>query len=257
MTATTTLEPSTGSRATNRVALVTGGSRGIGAAIALRLAADGADVAVTYSSSSDRAAEVVAKVEALGRRAVAIQADAGDEQATRAAVERTVALLGRLDVLVANAGVFGGGPLSEVTMDAYDRTMAVNVRGVFVAAQAAAAHLGSGGRIIVIGSVNADISIAPTMTVYSASKAAVAGLTRGLARDLADQGVTVNVVQPGPVDTDMNPADGPMSGLLTPRTALGRYGTVEEVAGLVAFLASDEAGYITGESIDIDGGLTV
>ncbi len=241
----------------SRIALITGGTRGIGRASALGLAKAGHDVAITYRSSKEAAEGVVADVTALGQRAIAIQADQADPTSAESAVATTVEDLGGLDVVVANAGIAEGVQLAEADSDAYDRTMDTNVRGVFATARAAAAHLGDGGRIIVIGSINADVSLVPGMTLYSTSKAAVKGMVHGLAHDLAGQGTTVNVIQPGPIDTALNPADGPMSGLLTPLTALKRYGTDNEVAALVTFLAGPDSGYITGASIDIDGGLTV
>ncbi len=242
---------------TGKVAIVTGGSRGIGAAVVRRLARHGAAVAFTYRHSADAAEKLAAEIAEAGGRAIPIQADSTDTEATVAVVERTVAELGGLDIVVANSAVFGGGPLSDVSLDVYDDIMTANVRSVFVLAQAAARHLREGGRVVVIGSVNGDITIAPGVTIYATSKAAVAGMVRGLARDLADRAITVNVVQPGPIDTDMNPADGPMSSLLTPRTALQRYGRADEVASLVGYLASPEAGYVTGATLDIDGGLKI
>jgi 3-oxoacyl-[acyl-carrier protein] reductase len=190
-----------------RVALVTGGSRGIGAAIAKRLAADGASVAITYTSAREKADEVVREMEAGGGRALALRADSADAEAVKSAVTETVSSLGGLDVLVNNAGVAAIAPLDEFSLDEFDRLVAVNVRGVFVASQAAARHMGEGGRIITIGSVNADRIPFAGGSVYAMTKAAVAGLTRGLARDLGPRGITVNTVQPGPVDTDMNPAE--------------------------------------------------
>jgi 3-oxoacyl-[acyl-carrier protein] reductase len=237
-----------------KVALVTGGSRGIGAAIAKRLAADGADVGITYVSSPQKAEEVVQAIVGLGRRGLAIQADATDADAVLSAVEETVATLGRLDILVNNAGVAVVAPVETFTLEDFDRTFAVNVRSVFVGSQAAARHMGEGGRIITIGSVNADRIPFAGLAAYSASKAAVQGLTRGLARDLGPRGITVNVVQPGPVDTDMNPADGPFSDLMRSNMAIPKYGSGAEIAGAVAYLASPEAGSVTGSSLTIDGG---
>ena len=237
-----------------RVALVTGGSRGIGAAIAGRLAADGAAVAITYTSAPERADDVVRAIEAEGGRALAVRADAADAEAVRAAVEETVAKLGGLDILVNNAAVAAIKPFDEFSLEEFDRMVAVNVRGVFVAAQAAARHMGEGGRIITIGSVNGDRIPFPGGSVYGMTKAAVAGLTRGLSRDLGPRGITVNTVQPGPVDTDMNPADGPLAPLILPTLSIPRYGHVDEIAALVAYLAGPEAGYVTGTTVTIDGG---
>ena len=238
----------------DKVALVTGGSRGIGAAIAKRLAAEGAAVAITYSSAQAKAVEVATAIESAGGRALAIRADSGDVTAVRSAVAETVQALGRLDVLVNNAGLATIAPLDQFSLDDFDRLVAVNVRGLFVATQEAARHMTEGGRIINIGSVNADRMPFAGGSVYAMTKAAVAGLTRGLARDLGPRGITVNNVQPGPVDTDMNPATGPFADSLKTLMALPRYGNSDEIAGLVAYLASPEAGFITGASMTIDGG---
>jgi 3-oxoacyl-[acyl-carrier protein] reductase len=237
-----------------QVALVTGGSRGLGAAIAKRLAADGAAVAITYTRSPEKAAEVVSAIEAAGGRAIAIKADSAEPAAVQAAVAETVKVLGRLDILVNNAGILALAPIDQFTLADFDRTIAVNVRGVFIASQAAAAHLPQGGRIINIGSVNADNMPFAGGSVYALSKAAVAGFTRGLARDLGPRGITVNNIQPGPVDTDLNPANGPHAEGLTKIMALGRYGRASEVAGLVSYLAGPDGGYVTGASLTIDGG---
>jgi 3-oxoacyl-[acyl-carrier protein] reductase len=237
-----------------KVAFVQGGSRGIGAAIAKRLAADGAVVALTYISSPDRAAQVVADIEAGGGRALAIRADSADADAIKAAVAQAVAAYGRIDILVNNAGVLALGPLEEFSLEDFDRTLAVNVRSVFVATQAAARHMGDGGRVINIGSTNAERMPFGGGGPYAMSKAALVGLTRGLARDLGPRGITINNVQPGPVDTEMNPADSEFATTLKGMMALGRYGTDREIAGFVAYLASPEAAYITGASLTIDGG---
>ena len=236
-----------------KAALVTGGSRGIGAAIARRLAHDGADVAITFASAQPKD-EVVRAVEAAGRRGLGIRADAADPGQVREAVAKSVATFGRLDVLVNNAGILVMGPLEQFTLEDFDRMVAVNVRAAFVATQAAAPHMGAGGRVIMIGSVNADRMPFAGGAVYAMTKAAIAGLTRGLARDLGPRDITVNAVQPGPVDTDMNPASGPFAKDLKALTVLKRYGTADEVAGLVAYLASPIAGYVTGASLTIDGG---
>lgn len=238
-------------------ALVTGGSRGIGAAIARRLAADGADVAITYAGNVAAAESVVAAIEAAGREGHAFQADGSDSNAQRAAVDRAAEALGGLDILVHNAGVATFAPIADDTIESYDSQFGLNVGGVFSGTLAAIQHLSDGGRIIIIGSVNAHSMPTPGGAVYGATKAAVAGLARGWARDLGPRGILVNVVQPGPVDTDLNPADGDFAKMLTPMIALGRYGRVEEVAALTAFLASDEASFITGATIDIDGGFSI
>ncbi|MFD3471344.1 3-oxoacyl-ACP reductase family protein [Streptomyces sp. NPDC058682] len=238
----------------NTVALVTGGSRGIGAAVALRLAEDGADVAITYVHDAEAAAEVVGKVEALGRRALAVRADVGDPAAAGAAVERVVAEFGRLDVLVNNAGVGVLGPLAELAPADVERVLAVNVRGVFLTTQAAAGHLDSGGRVITIGSCMTQRVPEPGGTLYAMSKSALTGFNRALARELGGRGITANIVHPGPVDTDMNPADGPYAGPRAAMTALGRFGAPWEVAAVVSFLAGEEAAYVTGAEFAVDGG---
>jgi 3-oxoacyl-[acyl-carrier protein] reductase len=241
-------------RLTGKVALVTGGSRGIGAAIAKRLARDGAAVAFTYVGGQPSADEVVGAITADDGRALALRADSADAVAVTRAVTETVETLGRLDVLVNNAGIAVLAPLDQFSLDDFDRMIAVNVRGVFVATQAAARHMGEGGRIIMIGSVNADRMPFVGGSVYGMTKAAVAGLTRGLARDLGPRGITVNNVQPGPTATDMNPKHGAFAETLKGHLALGRYGEAEEIAGLVAYLAGPEAGFVTGASLTIDGG---
>jgi 3-oxoacyl-[acyl-carrier protein] reductase len=239
-----------------KVALVQGGSRGIGAAIVRRLASQGASVAFTYAASTARAQELTASVEAAGGRVLAIQADAADADAVRGAVSQTMRVFGRLDILVNSAGVLAIAPLADFTLADFDRTLAVNVRSVFVASQAAAAVMTTGGRIITIGSTNAERMPFQGGGPYAMSKAAVAGLTRGLARDLGPRGITVNNVQPGPVDTEMNPDRGDFAAVLKGFLALGRYGKADEIASLVAFLASDQAAYITGANIMIDGGFS-
>jgi 3-oxoacyl-[acyl-carrier protein] reductase len=237
-----------------KVAFIQGGSRGIGAAIAKRLAREGAAVALTYSSSSQAADEVVKAIEAAGGRAIAIRADSAGEQAIRGAIGQTVDTFGRLDILVNNAGVLAIAPIEEFTMTDLDQTLAVNVRSVVIASQEAAKHMGNGGRIITIGSTNADRMPFAGGAVYAMSKAAIVGLTKGLARDLGPRGITVNNVQPGPVDTDMNPDAGDFADSLKQIMAVGRYGQVEEIASFVSYLAGPEAGYITGASLTIDGG---
>ncbi len=238
----------------NKVALVIGGSRGIGAAIVERLAAEGAAVAFTFVSSAQKAEALAAGLRAQDSKVLAIQADSADEQALRAAVNATVKTYGRLDILVNNAGVLAIGPLEDFSMADFDRTLAVNVRSVFVAIQEAAQHMGEGGRIITIGSTNAERMPFAGGGVYAMSKAAIVGLTKGLARDLGPRGITINNVQPGPVDTDMNPESGEFATTLKGLMALPRYGRTEEIASFVAYLAGPEAGYITGASLTIDGG---
>lgn len=237
-----------------KTALVTGGSRGIGAAIAKRLAADGAAVALTYVGTREKADEVVRAIAAGGGRALALRADSADAAAVKGAVAETARAFGRLDVLVNNAGVAVVAPLDRFSLEDFDRMVAVNIRGVFVAAQEAARHMGQGGRIITIGSVNADRMPFAGGSVYAMTKAAVAGLTRGLARDLGPRGITVNTVQPGPTATDMNPAQGPFAEAMKGLIALGRYGEADEIASLVAYLAGPESAFVTGASLTIDGG---
>ncbi|MEU4774953.1 3-oxoacyl-ACP reductase family protein [Micromonospora sp. NPDC023644] len=239
-----------------RVALVTGGARGIGAAIALRLAQDGADVAITYENSADRAAAVAKQIEALGRRALAIRADSADPAAVRDAVDRAATGLGRLDILVNNAGVFLVGQVTELGDDEVERTLAVNVRAPFLAAQAAVRHLTDGGRIISVGSNVGERTVFPGLSLYSMSKTALVGLTRGLARELGPRGITANLVNPGPTDTDANPADGPNAATIAGFTALGRFATPADIAATVAHLAGPEAGYVTGAVVNVDGGFT-
>ncbi|SCE99194.1 3-oxoacyl-[acyl-carrier protein] reductase [Micromonospora coriariae] len=239
-----------------RVALVTGGSRGIGAGIALRLAQDGADVALTYRHNAEQAATVVKQIEALGRRALAIQADGADPTAVRDAVDRTAAELGRLDILVNNAAVFLVGAMDDLGTAELEQTIAVNVRAPYVAAQAALRHLGDGGRIISIGSNVGERAVFPGLALYSMSKTALVGLTRGLARELGARGITVNLVNPGPTDTDANPADGPNSAAIAGFTAVGRYARPADIAATVAHLASPEASYVTGAVVNVDGGFT-
>jgi 3-oxoacyl-[acyl-carrier protein] reductase len=241
---------------TGKLALVTGGSRGIGAAAAVALAEHGADVAFTYRSSADDAAQVVKRIEAAGRRGFAIEADAADAEAIGTAVARAVDVLGGLDILVNNAGVGAIGMISEVAIEDLDRVLAVNVRGVYVAAQAAAARLSDGGRMIHIGSCAAARVTSPGMTLYAMSKSALVGLNKGLARDLGSRGITSNVIQPGPIDTSMNPADGPYAAAQRSFLALDRFGTPEEVAAAVIYLAGPASSYITGTELTIAGGHT-
>lgn len=235
-------------------ALVTGASRGIGAAIAKTLAAEGADVAITYEKSAERANEVVRAIKALGRKAVAIQADSADVAAVQASIEKTVKELGGLDILVNNAGILRVGGLKDNSLEDIDALLDVNVRSPIVASQTALAHLPKGGRIITIGSYFADRVPAPVLTVYSASKSAMVAFTKGLARELGPQEITVNLVQPGSIDTDMNPAHGPFGDALRQFMALGHYGKPDDIANAVAFLASPKAQYITGSTLTVDGG---
>ncbi|ABR90017.1 oxidoreductase, short chain dehydrogenase/reductase family [Janthinobacterium sp. Marseille] len=239
---------------TGKVAFVQGGSRGIGAAIVKRLARDGAAVAFTYVSSADKAKAVAQEIEAAGGRALAIHADSSDASAVQQAIQAAAKAFGRIDILVNNAGVLALAPVEDFKLEDFDRTVAVNVRSVFVATQEAARHMGEGGRIITIGSTNADRMPFAGGAVYAMSKAAIVGLTKGLARDLGPRGITVNNVQPGPVDTDMNPANSDFADTLKGLMAIGRYGKDEEIASFVAYLAGPEAGYITGASLTIDGG---
>lgn len=242
----------------NKVALVTGGSRGIGAAIVKRLAREGAHVALTYVSKPDQAHETAQAAQALGVKALAIQADSADPTAVAAAVERTVAELGGIDILVNNAGIGWFAPIDDYSLADFDRTFAVNVRAVFVATQAAVKHMKAGGRVITIGSCNAERMPFAGGSVYAMSKAALVGLVKGLARDLGPRGITINNIQPGPVDTDMNPANSDFAQRLLQQQvmALPRYGTGDEIAAMVVYLASPEAGYVTGASLTIDGGFT-
>ncbi|WP_327069817.1 SDR family NAD(P)-dependent oxidoreductase [Kitasatospora sp. NBC_01302] len=237
-----------------RAALVTGGSRGIGAAVALRLAADGADVALTYRSGAEQAAQLVDRIKALGRRALAVEADSADPAAVRAAVEAAAAEFGRLDIVVNNAGVGLVGPVEAVALADVDRVLAVNVRAPFLVAQAAARHLTEGGRIISIGSCMAERAAFGGGALYAMSKTALTGLTTSLARELGPRGITVNLVHPGPIDTDMNPDEGPAADLQKGFTALGRFGRPAEVAAMVAHLAGEGGRYVSGAAIAVDGG---
>ena len=235
-------------------ALVTGGSRGIGAAIAKRLAADGANVAITYTKGEDAAKSVVKEIERGGRKAIAIQADAADPNAVKSAVDKTVAALGGLDILVNNAGTAVAKTFEETTLEELNRLIDINLRGVFVTTQAALKHLKSGGRIINIGSCVGERMMTPGLAAYSATKGAVKMFTQGLSREAGQRGITVNNVQPGPIDTDLNPAASDWAAPQKAATALNRYGTVDEVASLVAFVAGPESSYITGANLTVDGG---
>lgn len=237
-----------------RVALVTGGSRGIGAATVLALARQGADVAFTFERNGEKAGEVEQQITALGRRALAMQVDLADPEAVIAAVERTVEAFGRIDILVNNAGVGTGGPFGEVTVAAFDRLFSIHARAPFFASQAAARHMREGGRIISIGTNMSTRVAEPGLSLYVTSKSAVSGMTRALARELGPQGITVNTVDPGSTDTDMNPASGPMAPSQMGLNALGRFGRPEDVAAAVVHLAGPGGRSITGTSILVDSG---
>lgn len=237
-----------------KTALVTGGSRGIGAAIAKRLAADGASVAITYTKGADAAAQVVKDIERSGGKAIAMQADATDAKAVSAAVEKTAATFGRLDILVNNAGTAIPKPFEEATLEEMDRVIDLNLRGVFIATQAALKHMQNGGRIITMGSCVGERIMTPGLVAYAATKGAVKMFAQGLSREVGSRGITVNNIQPGPIDTELNPAAGDWATPQIANTALKRYGHVEEIAAMVAFVASPEAGYITGANLTVDGG---
>ena len=239
---------------TGKTALVTGGARGIGAAIVERLAAEGVKIAFTYVSNQAAADNLVAR---LGENVIAIQADAADPDQTKSVVEKVVGTFGHIDILVHNAGVFRPGPITEVDFDSFRQQAAINVDGVYAGTHAAVPHIPDGGRIIVISSVNAKRMPFEGFAAYGSTKAAVTALVKGWARDLGSRGILVNAVQPGPVDTDLNPADGPFFEPVSALTALKRYGKPAEVANLTAFLASDQASYITGAAIDVDGGMAL
>jgi 3-oxoacyl-[acyl-carrier protein] reductase len=242
------------SKLAEKVALITGGSRGIGAAIAKRLAADGASVAITYAKDASAASSVVKAIELDGGKAVAIQADAADTEAVKGAVEKTVVTFGRLDVLVNNAGTAIPKTFEETTLEEMDRMININVRGTLAATQAALKHMKSGGRIIIIGSCLGERTLTPGLVAYSATKGAVKMFTQGLSREVGSRGITVNNVQPGPIDTDLNPASGDWAVPQKANTALGRFGSVDEVAALVSFVAGPESSYITGANLNVDGG---
>ncbi len=237
-----------------KIALVTGGSRGIGAAIAKRLAADGAKVAITYTKGAEAAASVVQSIEKAGGKAIAIQADAVDPKAVKAAVDKAVAGFGGLDILVNNAGTAIPNKFEDATLEELDRVIDINLRGTFIATQAALKHLNRNGRLIMIGSCVGERMMTPGLAAYAATKGAVKMFTQGLAREVGDRGITVNNIQPGPIDTDLNPASGDWATPQKANTALNRYGTVEDIAAMVAFVAGPDASYITGASLTVDGG---
>jgi 3-oxoacyl-[acyl-carrier protein] reductase len=238
-----------------KIALITGGSRGIGAAIAKRLAADGAKVAITYAKGADAAASVVKEIERDSGKAIAIQADATDADAVKAAVDKTVATFGKLDVLVNNAGTAIPKTFEETTLEEMDRLLNINIRGVFIATQAALKHMKSGGRIIMIGSSVGEHVVVPGLVPYAATKGAVKMFTQGLSRELGSRGITVNNVQPGPIDTELNPATSEWAVPQKAATALDRFGRVDEIAAMVAFVAGPESSYITGANLTVDGGM--
>ena len=238
-----------------KIALITGGSRGIGAAIAKRLATDGAKVAITYSKGAGAAASVVKEIERDGSKAIAVQADATDADAVKAAVEKTVTTFGKLDVLVNNAGTAIPKTFEETTVEEMDRVLDINIRGVFIATQAALKHLKSGGRIIMIGSSVGERVLVPGLVPYAATKGAVKIFTQALSREVASRSITVNNVQPGPIDTELNPAASEWAVPQKAATALDRFGRVDEIAAMVAFVAGPESSYITGANLTVDGGM--
>ncbi|SDP39829.1 3-oxoacyl-[acyl-carrier protein] reductase [Phyllobacterium sp. YR620] len=245
------------SRLNNKVAFVTGGSRGIGAAIALKLAEDGADIALTYTSSAQKAEAVVNSIEGLGRKAIAIKADNLDAAAVEAAVHEAHARFGRLDILVNSAGVFSVDQIETASLAEFDRVMSIHVRASFVASKAAAALMSAGGRIVSIGSNLGERVPFTGLSIYATSKAALTGLTKALARDLGPKEITVNIVQPGSTDTDMNPADGDHADAQRALMAIPRFGRAQDIAGVVAFLSGEEGRFITGASLTVDGGTNI
>ncbi|WP_248324681.1 MULTISPECIES: SDR family oxidoreductase [unclassified Caballeronia] len=239
-----------------KIAFVTGGARGIGAAVVSRLAAEGAAVAFTYRGSTAQASALAAKIEETGGRVLAIQSDAADADALTLAIDQAARHFGKIDVLVNNAGVLYLGPVDAFSLDDFDKTVAVNVRAVFVATKAVLPYMPAGGRIVNIGSTNADRMPFPGGAAYAMSKAALQGLVKGLARDLGPKGITVNNVQPGPVDTDMNPEQGEFGSALHALMAVQRHARADEIAAMVAYVAGPEASFVTGASLMIDGGFS-
>ncbi|GAN69354.1 SDR family NAD(P)-dependent oxidoreductase [Acetobacter orleanensis] len=240
---------------THRVALITGGSRGIGAGIAEALAKDGFDIALTYARNADAAEATAAKVRAQGRKALCIQADGTTVAGNQAGVAETLKEFGRIDTLVCNAGTYPYGPIGEMSVEQIEHVLNLNVRAVMVETMEAVKHMKEGGRLIFIGSAFGARAPFPGISLYAATKAALRGFTQGVARDLGPKGITVNVVEPGPIDTDMNPATGDVAKLISSFVATGKYGTVQDIASMVSFLASPQAGYITGAALPVDGGL--
>jgi 3-oxoacyl-[acyl-carrier protein] reductase len=244
-------------RLTSKVVFITGGSRGMGAGIAKRAAAEGADVVITYVHSADKAKQVADEIKKGGRQALAIQVDNASPHAISEAIEKAIDVFGRIDILVNNAGIYVAKPLADYTLADFDTIMAVNVRAVFLASQKAAQYMKEGGRIITIGSNMAERVAFPTGSLYAMSKTALIGLTKGMARDLGGKGITVNMVQPGPVDTDMNPANGAHADILRNGMAIPKYGKPEDIAELVTYLASEESRFMTGALLTIDGGYSI
>jgi 3-oxoacyl-[acyl-carrier protein] reductase len=244
-------------RLQNKVVFITGGSRGIGAGIATRMAAEGADVVITYVNAASQAKQVTDEIKKTGQQALAIAVDNASPAAINEGIEKAIAQFGRIDILVNNAGIYIAKPLADYTLQDFDSSMAVNVRAVFLASQKAAQYMPDGGRIINIGSNMAERVAFPTGTLYAMSKTALTGLTKGLARDLGARGITVNMVQPGPVDTDMNPANAPHADMLRNAMAIPQYGKPADIAELVAYLASKESQFMTGAALTIDGGFSI
>ncbi len=237
-----------------KIAFVTGGSRGIGRSIALRLARDGADVAFTFQKAEDKARAVIRDIESLGKRSLAIKSDSNHPTSIGKAVEEAAAKFGGIDILVNSAGIFPYGPIEDMSDETVESTLAIHIRAVFVAIRSALPHMTNGGRIISIGSSVIERVPDPGLALYAMSKSALVGLTKGLARDLGPRGITVNIVNPGPTDTDMNPADGPGADTERSHVALGHYAEADDIAATVAHLAGPGGRYITGASIPVDGG---